>query len=284
MIEYMIRGGFMNIINFSDLYKTEFRIGEPYGAFQDYWYNVGNYFSCLNSPKTSHTLLWFKNCSGIIKNKDGTVIYATEGNLLYTPKGTEYSIRFEGTAPGQVSSVFFHFQLYDVNNNEFALSDKPFICLEKADTTTEIDFETIASEMERNVFCVPMILSCIYRILGHISATEHNNVSRYNYSYIRKGIQLLESDGNMKIKDIAKLCGMSECYFRRIFQEYSGETPAKFRQNRRMEKAKQMLLSDMFSVQEIAEKLHFTDIHHFSKTFKSIVGVSPKEYIKKSRM
>lgn len=83
----------------------------------------------------------------------------------------------------------------------------------------------------------------------------------------------------MKIKDIAQVCGVSECYFRKIFREYSGLSPSAFRQNCRIEKAKLLLATHMLTVGQIAEKLHYVDIYHFSKAFKQAVGVSPKQYV-----
>ena len=90
--------------------------------------------------------------------------------------------------------------------------------------------------------------------------------------------------GHKTIAEIAEQCGVSECYFRRLFQEYSGESPMNFRQRYRIEKAKQLLLSDEhYTVGEIAEMLGFSDIYHFSKTFKKHFGLSPREYIKENQ-
>ena len=52
-------------------------------------------------------------------------------------------------------------------------------------------------------------------------------------------------------------------------------------QKHRIEKAKQLLLSDeMMTIGEISGELRFTDIYHFSKTFKNFTGQSPTAYIK----
>jgi len=86
-----------------------------------------------------------------------------------------------------------------------------------------------------------------------------------------------------RIEEIARQCGVSEGYFRRLFREYSGENPIDFRQKRRIEKARQMLLMDTFTIGEIAQELHFTDIYHFSKTFKKYCGVSPSRYLQSEK-
>ena len=53
-----------------------------------------------------------------------------------------------------------------------------------------------------------------------------------------------------------------------------------FRQKHRMERAKQLLLSDeCYTVGEVASELGFLDIYHFSKTFKKFCGVSPNKFL-----
>jgi len=42
-------------------------------------------------------------------------------------------------------------------------------------------------------------------------------------------------------------------------------------------------LLDTLSIGEIAEELHFSDIYHFSKTFKKLVGTSPQNYVKQNK-
>ncbi len=57
-----------------------------------------------------------------------------------------------------------------------------------------------------------------------------------------------------------------------------------FRQHRRIEKSKQLLLADEhFSITEIAQALDFSDVYHFSKTFKKFCGISPTEFAQGER-
>ena len=270
----------MRIISFSDLYKTEFYLTEPFALTQN-WFVLGNRYSCIGAPKPSHTFLWLKNSEAQVTDKEGHSLKAERGSLIYMSKGLEYTVDFQNTAPCQTDSVVFHFQIYDLQHNEFGFSDRPIVCLTQVDLATAVDMDLLASEFEKNVFCMPGVLSLFYRLISRISTAEHREISVNKYNYIRKGIEILESDNdNLPINEIAGLCGISECYFRKLFREYSGENPSDFRQNRRIERAKQLLLSDMLTVSQIAEKLHYVDIYHFSKVFKRAVGVSPRQFIK----
>lgn len=269
----------MKTISFADLYQTGFYLTEPFALAQN-WFSCGNHYSCIGFPKPSHTLLWLKNCNAQVTDKTGRVLQAKKGQLLYMAKNQEYTVDFKNTAAKQTDSIVFHFQLYDLQQNAFCFAKQPMICLQNVDVATAMDMDALSVEFEKSVYCLPGILSTFYRLLACISATEHKNTANYKYAYIKSGIEILENDEqNLKIAEIAQICGVSECYFRKVFREYSGESPATFRLNHRIEKAKQLLSTNMLTIGQIAEKLHFADIYHFSRVFKKITGVSPKQYL-----
>jgi len=271
----------MNIIPFSELYHTEFIIREPFSKFQN-WYYRKNIYSSLGKPKPSHTLLWFKNCRGRITDSRGNVLDVLQNQLVYTAKYTEYQIDFFDTSPGGVDTVVIHFQLYDANGCEIAPTDIPELCIKSVDITLALSIEMMADDFKKNIVCLPKANSVIYGIIAGICKKRREKGFDERFTPIKDGIELLENDADMTIGDIAHACGVSECYFRRLFREYSGESPIEFRQKHRIEKAKQLLASEMLTVNEIAEELHFADIYHFSKTFKSYTGFSPKSYIKRN--
>jgi len=272
----------MKLVPFEELYYTDFVISESLSKPQN-WYEHKNIYSCLGKPKPSHTLLWFKNCSGKITDKSGKTLFVKKNQLAYMVKGLEYVVEFFEAEPNQVDSIVFHFQLTDTNGNDIFPSSSPKICIKDVDMSLGMAIELAAEEFKKNLVCQPEITSVIYRIFAHICKTRRNSIVNNKYSYIRTGIDLLENNSNKTIEEIAKACGVSEGYFRKLFREYSGDNPIDFRQKHRIEKAKQMLLLDTFSIEEIALELHFSDIYHFSKSFKKYCGISPNKYLQNMR-
>lgn len=87
-------------------------------------------------------------------------------------------------------------------------------------------------------------------------------------------------DKPMSTESLASLCNLSVSHFRRIFKENLGVSPMQYRETIRIYWAKQFLKSDFFTVSEIATKLGYYDIYHFSKEFKKSTQKSPLEYKK----
>ena len=273
----------MKIVPFRELYSADFLISESFAKAQN-WYSRDNFYSCIGKPKPSHTLLWFKNCSAKITDSNGNELLATRNQIAYMSKGIEYSVQFFDTAPNQADSVVFHFQLKNMQNEDISPSLVPQICIKNVEPTLALSIDSVAEEFDKNVVCVPLVTSIIYNMMGLACQRQRRRVVTHKFKYISEGIELMESNSDKTLEEIALLCGVSEGYFRKLFREYSGENPIAFRQRHRIEKAKQLLLLDTHSIGEIADELHFSDIYHFSKTFKKITGVSPHNYIKQNRV
>lgn len=273
----------MKTVPFQELYNAEFFISEALAKGQN-WYTRNNFYSCIGKPKPSHTLLWFKNCRAKITDSTGKIITAEKNQVAYMSKGIEYTVDFFDTAPNQDDSVVFHFQLKNIDNEEITPTLSPQICIKNVDATMALSIETAAGEFNKNIVCIPIITSVIYQMLGSACQRQRKRVVNHKYKYISEGIELMENNSDKSLTEIAEICGVSEGYFRKLFREYSGENPIDFRQKHRIEKSKQLLLLDTHSISEIAEELHFSDIYHFSKTFKKFVGISPQKYIKQNNI
>ncbi len=272
----------MKIIPFDELYHSEFIISEPFSKEQN-WFSRNNVFYSLNRPKPSHTLLWLKNCSAKITDSLGNSLKVKKNQLIYMAKGIEYVIEFFDTAPEQTDTLVIHFQLRDMKGTDIAPTVIPEIVIENVDVSLALKLQKLADEFKKNIVCIPEATSVIYRLIASICSSKRQDNTKNRYNCIKEGIELLENDTDISIKEISRICGVSECYFRRLFKEYSGESPMDFRQKHRIEKAKQLLLSDMLSISEISQELHFADIYHFSKTFKNITGFSPRHFIEMNR-
>jgi AraC-like DNA-binding protein len=82
----------------------------------------------------------------------------------------------------------------------------------------------------------------------------------------------------LDIPALARVAGVSEAHFIRTFRRTFGETPHRYLQRRRVERAMFLLRSSDRSVTDICFDVGFGSLGTFSRTFRAIVGVSPVAY------
>lgn len=82
----------------------------------------------------------------------------------------------------------------------------------------------------------------------------------------------------LSIPDLADSFHMHPNHFIRFFKDKTGQTPAKYIKIMKMELAKRYLEETDLYISEIMEKIGETDACSFSKQFKSIHMLSPREY------
>lgn len=82
----------------------------------------------------------------------------------------------------------------------------------------------------------------------------------------------------MKVKDLSVACGMSETYFRRIFEEYTHMTPMDYVNLVRVQKACEYMLQTEETMDQIARKVGFTTVSTFNRNFKKFLDISPYQW------
>ena len=93
---------------------------------------------------------------------------------------------------------------------------------------------------------------------------------------------IIESDTEFKLcePEIAKMCSLSVSTLQRIFKKEYGKSISEYRNALRISKAKKLLISRNYSMNDIAERLGFCDSGYFSRFFKKQEGLSLKKYLK----
>jgi transcriptional regulator GlxA family with amidase domain len=82
----------------------------------------------------------------------------------------------------------------------------------------------------------------------------------------------------LDIPSLASIACVSEAHFIRTFRATFGETPHRYLQRRRVERAMYLLRATDRSVTDVCMEVGFGSLGTFSRTFKQIVGVSPAAY------
>jgi transcriptional regulator GlxA family with amidase domain len=82
----------------------------------------------------------------------------------------------------------------------------------------------------------------------------------------------------LDIATLARIAHVSEAHFIRTFRATFGETPHRYLQRRRVERAMFLLWHTDRSVTEICFDVGFASLGSFSRTFSAILGESPSDY------
>ena len=117
------------------------------------------------------------------------------------------------------------------------------------------------------------MLNAYYNLCQEYLIQKYSNPIRQTIAFIHQNL------GNtLTLEIIAQNVGFSRTYITHRFKKEVGITPMQYILNKRIEIAKQLLISTNRSIQNIANSVGITDWSYFSKLFKENVGTTPTEY------
>ena len=85
-------------------------------------------------------------------------------------------------------------------------------------------------------------------------------------------------DKDLKLTEMAKVVGLSQYHFARLFKRSLGISPWRYVLQCRIERSKELLRSSTMAITEVAKACGFSSSSYFIKQFHQIVGVTPKAY------
>ncbi|ERK31552.1 helix-turn-helix transcriptional regulator [Clostridium intestinale] len=97
---------------------------------------------------------------------------------------------------------------------------------------------------------------------------------------IKKSIEYIEDnlDNKIELKELADKAFLSKYHFHRVFHSVVGEPVAEYIRKRRLKEAASELITTDNKIVDIALKYQFSSQEAFTKAFKRIYGVPPREF------
>jgi len=138
--------------------------------------------------------------------------------------------------------------------------------------------------------------------LGEVDLFEHEITveqhDRLRAILSRSGLELMEDERSMLVEKIKNIVdeiiadedeliqtnistylsdrlGHEYAFLAGIFSEVTGTTISLYILNKKIEKAKELILYHEFNLTEIAYKLHYSSVAHLSGQFKKLTGLTP---------
>lgn len=98
-------------------------------------------------------------------------------------------------------------------------------------------------------------------------------------SFLRcKGVIEAQAASLATLTDITRATGVGATRLSRLFRRFQGLSPYQFLLHRKMTLAAELLMNPVTLVKEAAAQVGFTDPYHFSRCFKQVHRVAPKDF------
>ena len=227
---------------------------------------------------TDHSLLIIKRKGRSVYTVAGTDYVADDKHVVYIPAGVSYELYLDHS--GECTVIEF-----DTVGAENAPCCQLF---------TDGDEELLAAVNNilhywslKGPAYHSKCLSEIYSLLTQISTIQAFTYTLASkYRLIHKSVKYIERNyrrQDLYTATLAEMSDMGETYYRNIFQSVFGVPPTRYIQQYRVEKAKELLVSESGSVEEIAVAVGFANASYFCKVFKSLTNLTPREFAEKAR-
>lgn len=111
------------------------------------------------------------------------------------------------------------------------------------------------------------------------SARDREGPSRLDLVQLRRIDEAIEQPGRLPtVAELALLCDVSTRHFFRLFRLTTGQTLATYAADRRIARAKALLLQPRPPIKEVAWRCGFETPAAFSAAFRKAVGITPKAF------
>ena len=247
--------------------------------FEDFF--IGNLY--IIAQKTEERGLDFSNP---LREWDGFVLLLTgecefsdadtlpvpmrAGDIVLLQRGSRYRMRF---TPGS-SYITSALDLHVIG------SALPLPAVLPVDGETVEAIGEICGRFNRrlvgdSIFCRQRLTELYLSLLLRLRSSEGESIAERAASFIRAHFT-----EPITPADIAAHCAVSVSYLRTKFTEKYRLSPMRWREELRIAEAVKLLQSGMFSVKEVASRLGYCDVFHFSKNFTKQIGIPPAEFSK----
>ena len=206
---------------------------------------------------------------------DNQKLKVSGNTIVYFPKGSNYTIKEKEP-----------FDCYAIN---FEMPDgaifEPFSFKTKnLNSYIESFKQARRQQIQKKSGYDSKIKAELYNIIYNMQSEYHRPYT--NIKTIEPAINYIHSNyykESISIEHLASLCDISTVYLRNMFHKRFAMSPIKYINNLKMTRAKELLNSQFYTVNEACFLSGYNDESYFSREFKKHYGITPSEYTKASQ-
>jgi AraC-like DNA-binding protein len=230
-----------------------------------------------------YQLLYITHGKGEYKSKSCKKLKIEEGHMFLLFPG-EWHTYYPAKSTGW-DEYWIGFKGNNIDNlikNEFFNRQYPVFSVGINEQIVQLYKWAIAAAKEQKAGFQQMLAGYINLLLG--CAYSYDRQSKFEEIHIVKNINkakiIIMEDLHSRITPpmIAERLNMSYSWFRRIFRQYMGISPAQYIVEIKIQKSKELLTNTDMSSKEISFEAGFDNPDYFCTIFKKKTGISPLEY------
>lgn len=127
------------------------------------------------------------------------------------------------------------------------------------------------------------LLGLLYEFLSQLvetSVVDLSQGSNNREDYVKKALEyiLMNYSRKISVSQIARSVGLDRSYLYSLFMEYLKTSPQEYLINFRIEKACELMRTNLLSIGDIARSVGYDDPLTFSKVFRKLKGTAPSRF------
>ena len=128
-----------------------------------------------------------------------------------------------------------------------------------------------------------LIMDALIQGSSNKKRLQGGKLSRF---YAQEALSFIEQNYTLPItvEDMANRCNLNRSYFGKVFKDMIGQSPQDFLIRYRMSKATSLLTSTSLSIGDISVQVGYPNQLHFSRAFRNIYGMSPRQYRQQNKL
>ena len=209
---------------------------------------------------------------------DGQDLLLRQGELvLYAPEQWHMQYAEGSQAPGMVTISFWArgVRWEKLCNRRFS-PDKEITTLMR---------QILREQQQGNDDSIFSLLTLLLLHLQKCEAQEKGEVQPVvsgENTIIRNAQQFVQAHVTEKltVPVVAEKIGVSASYLTALFHKHLQLSPGEYIRRIKLQQSKQLIREGQMNFTQISESLQYSTVHHFSRQFKQMFGVTPTEYAK----
>lgn len=153
--------------------------------------------------------------------------------------------------------------------------------LEETRTLFRLLFEIIQRGFSRNHLTVSTsLVRAILTVLLFDNTSVLVGPHARRNRHVEQAVNFIQKNMHLQIsvENIAEATGLSRSRLNQLFRECVGESPTQYLTKERLLRACHYLEATDASISQLADLVGYPDALHFSRVFKKILGISPRQY------